>query len=195
MDAAVTPELIRAQKRWDHIFLRCYLPYVAVGGFLAATIPASGLTGLDALIDAVADFVPSIDRISRVSPMPDMTRAFGALMWLVYPFFTLWVLFESPRTPIRKVPWGTLLFIIPLCIACLVFLGIYFPFFFREGPPRLGYSDGRGVAGFTFIISSRFGHGTLGALMFVMASFSVVITWRLLRDYPSLLIHNIRSRL
>jgi hypothetical protein len=31
--------------------------------------------------------------------------------------------------------------------------------------------------------------------MFVMSSFSVVITWRFLRDYPSLLIHNIRSRL
>jgi hypothetical protein len=181
--------------RWNRVFVRCYLPYVAIGAFLAAWIPASGIQGLDALVSPVTEWVPSIDRLARVSPLPDMTRTFGALMWLVYPVFTLWAAFMSPRIPHRKLPWTALLLAIPTCMALLLVLGILVPFFFQEVTRELGYDHGRGVAGLTFIISSRFGHGTLGALMFAVSSFSAVMIWRFLRDYPGLLVFNIRSRL
>jgi hypothetical protein len=193
--ASSASELARTRRRWDRVFIRCYLPYVAIGAFLAASIPASGIQGIDALVKAVAEIVPSIDRLARVSPFPEMTRTYGALMWLMYPVFTLWAAFMSPRIPRRKLSWTALLLVMPVCIACLVVLGVLVPFVFQEVTRELNYDHGRGVAGLTFIVTSRLGHGTLGALLFAVSSFCTVMTWRFLRDYPGLLILNIRSRL
>lgn len=193
--ASSDSELARTHRRWDRLFMRCYLPYVAIGAFLAASIPASGIQGIDGLVKTVADWVPSIDRLARVSTLPEMTRTYGALMWLMYPLFTLCAGFMSPRIPRRKLSWTALLLVVPTCMACLLVLGVLVPFFFTEVTRELDYNHARGVAGLTFIVKSRLGHGTLGALVFAVSSFSAVMIWRFLRDYPGLLIFNIRSRL
>lgn len=192
---ASASELARAGERWNRVFIRCYLPYLAFGAFLAASIPATGIAPIDPLVSIVAEWVPSIDRLARFSPLPGMTRTFGALMWLVYPIFTVGAMLWSPRFPRRSHSWTALLFVLPSGAVCLLVFGVLLPFFFPEVTRELGYTHGRGVAGLTFIISSRFGHGTLGALIFVFSSISVVVMWRFLRDYPGLVLFNIRYRL
>jgi len=45
-----------------------------------------------------------------------------------------------------------------------------------------------------FILESRFGHASLGSVMFAFSSISQVLVWRVLRDYPRLIAHNIQIR-
>ena len=115
-------------------------------------------------------------------------------MWLMQPVFTVLALIRSPRVPVRRLPWSSLI-AMPLGVIVLVLLGILFPFFFLDtSPDDLVYSRGRGVAGVKFILESRFGHASLGSVMFAFSSISQVLVWRVLRDYPRLIAHNIQIR-
>jgi hypothetical protein len=144
--------------------------------------------------DSVAGVVPSIDRLAMLSPLPEMTRAFGALMWLAYPFFTVWAWIRAPRVPRRIMPWSVLLLLLPLFAVALVLLGLLAPFFFIADAPEPSYLRGRGSAGLAFLITSRIGHGTLGSVIFVFSSLSLVFLCSLARDYPRLLAYNLRAR-
>jgi hypothetical protein len=174
-----------------------YAPYLALGLLLSAAIPDQGLTWLPAaraVTDSVAGVVPSIDRLAMLSPLPEMTRAFGALMWLAYPFFTVWAWIRAPRVPRRIMPWSVLLLLLPLFAVALVLLGLLAPFFFIADAPEPSYLRGRGSAGLAFLITSRIGHGTLGSVIFVFSSLSLVFLCSLARDYPRLLAYNLRAR-
>jgi hypothetical protein len=190
-------ELIQAETGWNRVFFG-YAPYIALGLVLSAAIPDRGFTSLptaNALVETVAGVVPSIDRLAALSPLPEMTRAFGALMWLAYPFFTVWAWVRAPRVPRRMMPWVTLLLTLPLSAVALVLLGLLAPFFFIADAPAPSYLGGRGSAGLAFLISSRIGHGTLGSVVFAFSSISLVFLLSLTRDYPRLLAYNLRSRL
>jgi hypothetical protein len=114
-------------------------------------------------------------------------------MWLLQPVFTVIALMRAPGVPLRRYSWSALLFGIPLGLLCLLGLGVVFPFFFLEEPPgELGFSRGRGVAGLTFIMQSRLGHGTLGSVMFAFSSIAQVLLIRSIVGYPRLVVHNIR---
>jgi hypothetical protein len=190
------PEVQKAERSWNRVLLG-YLPYIGIGSLLAVLIPDHGVTSsMHSVVEVVARIVPSINRLAALSPLPEMTRTFGAFMWLVYPIFTVWALMRAPRLPRRFLPWSTLLLVMPLGAACLVFLGIAVPFFFLDQyPDQLGYLRGRGIAGLTFIVTSRLGHGTLGAAIFAFSSFSLVFAWRFAGDYPRLIAYNVQSRL
>jgi hypothetical protein len=188
-------EFEAAQARWNKVFYG-YLPYVGMGFLLALTIPNEGATSplMRSLVESVADVVPSIDRLARLSPFPEMTRTFGALMWLIYPAFTVWGLLRAPRLPHLLMTWPRLIFIVPAAVACMVVLLILVPFFFPgTAGERLGYLHGRGAAGLTFIVTSRIGHGTLGSLMFAASSFSLVVVCCVARDWPGLIAYKFRS--
>ena len=187
-------EFEAAQARWNKVFYG-YLPYIGIGFLLALTIPDEGATSplMRSLIESVGDVVPSIDRLAKLSPFPGMTRTFGALMWLIYPAFTVWGLLRAPRIPHLLMTWPRLLFGVPAAAACMVVLLILVPFFFPgTAGDRLGYLQGRGAAGLTFIVTSRVGHGTLGSLMFAASSFSLVVVCCLARDWPRLIAQKFR---
>jgi hypothetical protein len=188
-------EFEAAQARWNKVFYG-YLPYIGIGFLLAFTIPDEGATSplMRSLVESVADVVPSIDRLAKLSPFPEMTRTFGALMWLIYPAFTVWGLLCAPRLPHLLMTWPRLLFTVPAAAACMVVLLILVPFFFPwTAGERLGYLQGRGVAGLTFIVTSRIGHGALGSLIFAVSSFSLAFVCCVARDWPGLIAHKFRT--
>jgi len=188
-------EVRRAEAGWNRVFY-CYAPYLGLGLLLSAVIPEHGLTWppLQALVDMVARIVPSIDRLAVFSPSPKMTRAFGALMWLALPVFTVWACLRAPRVPRRVMPWSTLLLTMPAAAVVLALVGVAAPFFFIADAREPGYLGGRGSAGLAFLIRSRTGHGTLGSVMFAFCSFSLVFLWRVALDYPRLLAYNFTRR-
>jgi hypothetical protein len=190
-----TTELRRAQAGWNRVFYG-YAPYLGFGLLLSAVIPDQGLIWpwLQALVDLVARTVPSIDRLAVLSPLPQMTRAFGAMMWLALPVFTVLACLRSPRVPLRIMPWSTLLLAMPVAVLILALVGVAAPFFFIAEAREPDYLGGRGSAGLAFLISSRTGHGTLGSVMFAFCSFSLVALWRVALDYPRLLAYNFTSR-
>ena len=189
-------ELIQAEAGWNRVFFG-YAPYIALGLLLSAAIPGQGFTALPAahaLVQSIADVVPSINPLAILSPLPGMTRAFGALMWLAYPLFTVWACIRAPRVPRRMMPWSALLLVLPVAALTLVLLGVLVPFFFIADAPEPSYLGGRGSAGLAFLISSRIGHGTLGSVIFAFSSFSLVFLWRFALDYPRLLAYNVSRR-
>lgn len=191
----VPGNVARAEEAWNKTFLG-YVPYIGIGFLLAYTLPVSnyGSSAFSSLVDITTSIVPSIDRLARLSFAPEFTRTFGALMWLMQPVFTVLALIRSPRVPVRRLPWSSLI-AMPLGVIVLVLLGILFPFFFLDtSPDDLVYSRGRGVAGVKFILESRFGHASLGSVMFAFSSISQVFVWRFLRDCPRLIAHNIQIR-
>jgi hypothetical protein len=145
-------------------------------------------------VEVVARTVPSINRLAVLSALPEMTRAFGALMWLALPVFTLWACLRSSRVPRRILPWSTLLLLMPAAVLTLALVGVAAPFFFMAEAREPDYLGGRGSAGLAFLIKSRIGHGTLGSVMFAFCSFSLVVLWRMALDYPRLLAYNFKSR-
>jgi hypothetical protein len=188
-------ELSRAEAGWNRVFYG-YAPYLGLGLLLAAVIPDQGLTwpALQALVDMVAHTVPSIDRLAVLSPLPQMTRAFGALMWLALPVFTVLACLRSPRVPRRIMPWSTLLLTMPAAALVVALVGVAAPFFFIADAREPDYLGGRGSAGLAFLIKSRIGHGTLGSVIFAFSSVSLVFLWRVALDYPRVLAYNFKSR-
>ena len=129
-------ELRNAEAGWNRVLLG-YAPYVCLGLLLCTAIPDNGLPwpATRALVDEVAGVVPSINRLAVLSPLPDMTRVFGALMWLAYPAFTVMGCLRAPRVPRRVMPWFKLVVLFPLCGGTLVLLGVLVPFFFIADAP------------------------------------------------------------
>jgi hypothetical protein len=196
LENASPADISNAEKSWNRVIIG-YWPYVAIGFLLAVSLPSVGLSSFvtGSVVDAITRIVPSIDRLARLSFAPEFSRAFGALMWLLQPIFTIVAIIRSPRVPLRVLRWTTLLALLA-GVGALALTGFVIPFYFPgDLPEELSYTKGRGLAGLSFLLSSRIGHGTLGAVMFAFVSLSQVLLWRIVRDYPSLVAFNIRSRL
>jgi hypothetical protein len=190
-------DLRETQKKWNSA-LQWSVPYVILGFLLALLLKEDVLSSnptLSVVIEWISRKIPSIDRISQVSVYPEVAKTFGAVMWVTQPVLTAVMIAKSPPMPIRKVGLSWLFIGYPLFNLVLIVVGVVIPFYFVDVSMNdLSLENGRGKAGLTVIVGSRFGMGTLGSLVFAISSFSQFLVIKALTHYPQLVKFNLSKR-
>jgi hypothetical protein len=177
------------QRQWNQA-LWLYLPYLLLGAAIALGAPDNGVSGTDAarvFVHAVASVIPSIHPLANISTIPEVVLLFGAVMWVVQPFFTGAVIAVSPRIPVARVSRVWLFVGFPTFLAVLFVFGVLLPLSINPGADDLSYLQGRGRAGLTFAITNRIGLATLGSLIMAVSSFCQVILVKSIPYYVQLL--------
>lgn len=126
---------------------------------------------LGAPIAFIADFVPSIRKLSAISPISELVRGFFGLAVLLFPLFFCILMRGDPlvcRVQARLNEVGAFKLIsIGLLVGTPVFLGLLYFCFFLPVDVRLGMTPTRGQMLLTLMVSYRFWIAILGSLLII----------------------------
>lgn len=146
--------------------------WIGLGIVLALSLPEDALMRWPwarVFTDAIAGFIPAIDRITVLSSFPQVTRLFGSIFWALVPAgVLLLVAFPEPVKldigSLRAHRWRTALGVPMLALAMLAFM-YFFPLGTTAGDLR--DPTGHGEWLIALMSTSRFWLGAVGSTAFL----------------------------
>lgn len=160
-------------------FLSCFMWGVGVLVALAIPDQPRSYAALDTLISLVGAVMPSVDRLSTRSIIPEIAQAYWAIMWVLVlvwqPFY--FRLTDEQVKSLESARRSLVAYRLFPLIVLLFFLELIFVVFLGEG--RVGKA----------MLNSRLGLGLLGGAGFSAVGLSVraMVTWW--RYQPKLDVH------